>query len=305
MDLSNKGDLVKYLKQSGLWAKKSLGQNFLVDKKVLSKIIESAELKPTDTVLEIGPGIGTLTQELIKHAGKIIAVEKDDELARKLNVNCQLSNCLIGNRRRGDVENIEILNQDILDFDLTKLIQLEGKSPDDLEISGSRSEHRDYKLVSNIPYNITSKILEKFLTAENKPELIVLLVQKEVAERICAKPGQTSVLSISVQYYGKPEIVEIVKSSSFFPEPNVESSILKITNIKSQITKAEEKEFFKIVRAGFHARRKTLINNLAVGTNLDKKTLSDILKKMGLSEKVRAQELSVREWVKLTKELKN
>ena len=289
MDLSNKGDLVKYLKQSGLWAKKSLGQNFLVDKKVLLKIIESAELKKSDTVIEIGPGIGTLTQELIKHAGKIIAVEKDDELARKLNVNCQLSH----------VENIEILNQDILNFDLDSL-----EVPMRQSRSGSRHGivgTKNYKLVSNIPYNITSKILEKFLTAENKPELIVLLVQKEVAERICAKPGETSVLSISVQFYGQPEIVQIVKSSSFFPEPKVDSAILKI-NLKPQTSnlKNMEKDLFKIVKVGFHARRKTLINNLMIGTNLDKKTLSDILKKMRLLETVRAQELSVEEWIKLT-----
>lgn len=276
MDLINKSELIKYLKQNELWAKKSLGQNFLVDKEALNKIVVAAELKKTDTVIEIGPGLGVLTQELTKHAGEVIAIEKDDELAKKLNVRCQMAN----------VKNIEILNQDILESDLTKLIKLAPNKA-------------SYKLVANIPYYITSKILEKFLAAENKPELIVLLVQKEVAERICAEPGNTSVLSISVQYYGEPEIVGIVKSTSFWPQPKVDSAILKISNVRCQMSDVNEADLFKIVRAGFRSRRKTLVNNLMSGTNLSREELFDILDKTGLDKNVRAQELSVEKWVKL------
>jgi len=288
-DLTNKNELIKYLKQNELWAKKSLGQNFLVDREVLNKIVKAAELKKTDTVIEIGPGFGVLTQELVKNAGKVIAIEKDDELAKKLDVRCQMAPVSAnGQAEVGNVKNIEILNQDVLETDLTKLIKL-------------MSNEADYKLVANIPYYITSKILEKFLSAENKPELIVLLVQKEVAERICAKPGDTSVLSIAVQFYGEPEIVDVVKSSSFWPQPKIDSAILKI-KIKNKISniKDMEQELFKVVRAGFRSRRKTLVNNLISGINLSREELFDILEKAGLDKNVRAQELSVDDWIELS-----
>ena len=335
MDLTNRGELINYLKDSGLWAKKSLGQNFLVDKEELNRIIKTADLKSTDTVLEIGSGLGTLTQKLSKYAGRVIAVEKDDKMAELLNYKIQSSKS-----KKDPTSKTQILNRDILELDVDDIIDCHPDLPagEEGSVSGSpiarlgwtepRSRRKSgmteipdssakpqndrlvvrndrkkgsYKLVANIPYYITSKILEKFLTAENKPELIVLLVQKEVAERICAKPGKMSVLSVAVQYYGQPEIIKIIKASSFFPEPKIDSAILRI-NLKPQTSnlKNMERALFKIVRAGFHARRKTLVNNLMVGTNLDKKTLSDILNKIGLSNKVRAQELSISQWQTLT-----
>jgi len=280
MDLTNKSELIKYLKQNDLWAKKSLGQNFLVDREVLNKIVEAAELKKSDTVLEIGPGFGVLTQELVKNAGKVIAIEKDDELAKLLP---QTSNL----KSQTHTSKLQIIREDILSLEANKLMP------------------NSYKLVANIPYYITSKVLEKFLTAENKPELIVLLVQKEVAERICAKPGNTSVLSIAVQYYGEPEIVQIVKANSFFPAPKVDSAILKIKlKSKNEKLKIEEKDLFKTVRAGFRSRRKTLVNNLISGTNLSRDQLFDILEKVGLDKNVRAQELTVEEWIELSRLIK-
>jgi len=281
MDLTDKSRLIKYLKQNDLWAKKSLGQNFLVDREVLNKIVEAAELKKTDTVIEIGPGSGVLTAELVQKVKQVVAVEIDDKIAQLLH--CSIVSLLKNNETMKQLDNLKIVNADILKTDLSEIIGTEK-----------------YKLVANIPYYITSKILEKFLAAKNKPELIVLLVQKEVAERICAKPGDTSVLSIAVQYYGQPEIVDIVKASSFFPAPKVDSAILKV-RLKANSEKliAMEKDLFKVVKAGFRSRRKTLVNNLMSGTNLSRDQLFDILEKIGLGKNVRAQELSIEEWIKL------
>jgi len=279
IDLTNKDYLIQHLKQHGLWAKKSLGQNFLVDKEVLDKIIEAAELSKNDTVLEIGPGAGALTEELVNNAGKVIAIEKDERLAGALELrikNSELS------------DNIEIVVGDALDFDTKKPMP------------------NAYKLVANIPYYITSKILEKYLSAENKPEMIVLLVQKEVAERICAKPGNLSLLAISVQYYGEPEIVDIVPKESFFPVPEVDSAIIKIRIKNKELRiKQDEKEFFKVVKAGFRARRKTLFNNLKSGISLNSGQIEGLLDKMNISRNARAQELTIKQWSGLVREIKN
>jgi len=167
------------------------------------------------------------------------------------------------------------------------------------EIIGERS----YKVVANIPYHITSKILELFLSRENKPETMVLLVQKEVAERICAKPGEMSVLAISVQLYGQPEIVDIVPKESFFPSPKVDSAILKVDRIQAIDTILNEKDFFRCVHIGFAAKRKTLVNNLMAGIGLERQEVVDIIKSIGLKETVRAQELSIEEWKKLTQKI--
>ncbi len=294
MDLCDKPQLLQYLKQNDLWAKKSLGQNFLVDRAALDKIVETAELKYTDTVLEIGPGVGTLTEELIGRAGEVIAIEKDDFLAKLLNNKYQISNA-------GSNVKFQIINQDVLEFDISTFRK--GSLHSSAKNGFGRDDNAVYKLIANIPYYITSKILKKFLSAENKPEIIVLLVQKEVAERICAKPGNLSVLAVSVQYYGQPEIVDIVKRDSFFPAPEVDSAILKISKIKNQKSKTDEEYFFKIVKAGFSARRKTLFNNLKSGTNIPKEKISDIIEKIGFNQNTRAQELSVVDWQNLIIEI--
>lgn len=281
MDLTDKSQLIKYIKQNGLWAKKSLGQNFLVDREALDRIVAAAELNENDTVLEIGPGLGTLTGELVQRAGRVVAVEKDEKLADILTqkFKAKSQNC-----------NFEIISGDALEFDTS--------------LSANKLTPNAYKVVANIPYYITSKILEKFLSAENKPSLIVLLVQKEVAERICAKPGDLSVLAVSVQYYGEPEIVDIVPRDSFFPVPEVDSAILKI-NTQNPKPKSNDKEFFKVVKTGFAARRKTLFNNLKNGTHLNSGQIEEILDKMGLSKNTRAQELSVEQWKGLADRIKN
>jgi len=270
-NLSNKEELIKYLKSHNLWAKHGLGQNFLVNKTALDKIIEAGELNEKDFIIEIGPGIGVLTQELVNKVGSVVAVELDKTLVELLKSNNEL-------RIKNHGDNLEIINADILKLNLPQII-----------------ENRPYKVIANIPYYITSKIIQLFLTLENKPKLMVLLVQKEVAERIAAKPGEMSILSLSVQSYGVPEIVGLVPKESFFPVPKVDSAILKISNIQYHF-KIPEKELFRVIKIGFSSRRKTLINNLSSGFHLDKETAKGIIEKIGLKDTVRAQELSLEQW---------
>ena len=267
MNLSDKGELIKYLKDNNLWAKKSMGQNFLVNEGVLDKIVGASEIKSTDTVLEIGPGLGALTDKLIEKAGKVVAVEKDSRLASLLKLK-------VKNNK------LKVLDADILDVDPSKLMP------------------KSYKLIANIPYYITGRIFKKFLEAENKPEVIVMLVQKEVAERICAKPGKMSVLAVSIQAYGEPEIVDIIKAGSFYPVPKVDSAIIKL-KVKSRKYKVREKDFFRCVKHGFASKRKTLINNFSAGYQLDKDKVKDIIVSVGLNENTRAQELSLDDWEKI------
>lgn len=289
MDLTKRDQLIQYLKQHGLWAKKSLGQNFLVDREALDKIVEAAEITPEDTVLEIGPGLGTLTEELVQRAGKVIAIEKDD----------YLSKLLATEKRITAKGNIEIINADALEFEPNSYKPQRGPSIPGLSANS-------YKLVANIPYYITSKILEKFLSSDNRPSTIVLLVQKEVAERICAKAGGLFVLAVSVKYYGEPEMIGIVKRDSFYPSPNVDSAILRI-RIKPRglgapegtQNSAKEKEFFKMVKTGFQARRKTLYNNLKSGTHLGGEEIESLLREIGMNKNTRAQELTIDQWIVL------
>ena len=253
---------------------KSRGQNFLIDKNVLGKIVTAAELKPSDTIIEIGAGTGVLTAELAKQAKKVIAFEIDKKLIPILRENLK------------DFKNVEIVNEDILRVGATPC----GRPP------------LRYKIIANIPYNITSAVLEKFLSADCKgevtsPLLMVLMVQREVAERICAPSGKMSLLSVMVQYYGQPEIVARVPASAFWPAPKVDSAILKI-NVGASLVGANH--FFQIVKAGFSHRRKMLKNNLVGAYCNTPLQIVDILTKAGLSPTVRAQELSVEDWKKLT-----
>lgn len=268
--------MIQQLRQEGLWAKKGLGQNFLVDENALGKIVEAAELTDEDTVLEIGPGLGVLTTELVQRVKKVVAVELDEKLAERLKAKDELAK-----------NNLEVVQGDALDFD-PSIFHLEPNT---------------YKLVANIPYYITGKIIEKFLTAENRPSLIVLLVQKEVAERICAKPGQMSVLAFSVQLYGEPEIVGIVPASSFFPAPKVDSAILKIRITEKEERITNEKELFKYVKMGFGAKRRTLVNNLSGGLHIPRENIEKVLKDLNTNPMARAQELSVAQWKELIKKL--
>lgn len=260
-----------------------LGQNFLKNNDIVKKIVESANLKADDLVVEIGPGKGILTEELAKFAGKVVAVELDGEL-------CNLLRNKFSNNK-----NIEIIHSDILKTNIPKLIRPRR----------SNSE-KNYKVIANIPYYITSPIIRMFLEAELLPAEMILMAQKEVAERITAKAGNMSILAVSVQYYADAKILFEVGKENFDPVPKVDSAVIRITpSPPAPLPKKGEgdygKEFFRIVKAGFSAKRKTLVNNLANSLHLDKNTVEEKIKTVPLSGTVRAQELSVEDWKKLTK----
>ena len=250
-----------------------LGQNFLRDRGITQKIIDSANLQPNDFVIEIGPGEGVLTEELKKYAKTVLAIEIDPILAKKLK------------EKFKNTPNVEIISADILKINLPDLTEK-------FKISDN-----SYKVVANLPYYITSPIIRLFLEAETKPKEMILMVQKEVAERIVASPGKMSILAVSVQYYAQPELLFEVSKKAFCPVPKVDSAVIKIANTsQSNIDLEKTKSFFRLVRAGFCAKRKTLVNNVTSSLKLDKRMIEEKLKKIGLQSNVRAQELSVEKW---------
>lgn len=257
---------------------RSKGQNFLIEEDVYNKIVESSEINLDDTVLEVGPGLGFLTFKLAKKAKKVLAVEVDEKIASFLQT------LIIGNK----VKNIKIFNKDIL------------KAKGD-----NFSKVDKYKIVSNLPYNITSIFLRKFLSLSNKPEIIVLMLQKEVVERIMAKPPKMSLLSISVQFYAEVEKIMDVKREYFYPAPEVDSAVIKITPNKKLLKNyEEEKKFFKILRIAFSSKRKMLKNNLANGLKIDIKKIEKILIDLNLDTKIRSEQLEISEWLKIFQFLK-
>ena len=280
-------------------AKKSLGQNFLKDEAILQRIIESAKLSADDVVIEIGPGQGALTELLAQKCKKVVAIELDDRLVEVLQ------------NKFKDVNNIEIIHEDILKINLVDLIsnfkfQISNQIPNPSDQILENKPNTEYKVVANLPYYITSPIIRLFLETKYPPKEMILMVQKEVAERICARSGEMSILAVAVQYYAQPEYLFTVPKAAFEPVPKVESAVLKISSISSSpfqgegVRRADEvKKFFQIVRAGFSAKRKTLANNLSNSLQLDKKTVEDKLISLGFSTNVRAQELSVEDWKKL------
>lgn len=267
------------LRQAGLRARKGLGQHFLVDGGVLKDILSAAELKPTDTVIEVGPGLGVLTRELARRAGQVVAIELDDSLASLLK------------ETLASFGNVTIVNQDILKVDPQALLREHF-----LDRSGNPLY---YKVVANLPYYITSPVLRHFLEASHKPQSLVVMVQKEVARQITAQPGRMSLLSISVQLYGEPRIVKYVRASSFYPAPEVDSAILKIAVYPRPVVEVDTKSFFTVVRAGFSAARKQLGNSLAQGLKVPKADILSLLDKAGIDSRRRAETLSLEEWAHL------
>ncbi len=274
------------------------GQNFLINNLVIKKVLEAADLKKQDVVLEIGAGLGTLTKEIARKVKKVIAVEIDKELVKALK-----------NELKG-YKNVEIVQEDIRNNRL--IVKLLNCYP-------------EYKVVANLPFNITGLVLRQFLAGENKPQSMVLILQKEAGERIVARPPKMSRLALTIQFYGQAKIIAQVKKDNFWPKPKVDSTILRIvpTNYPRPVlertegesdTNINEDRFFQIIRAGFSSPRKYLLNNLAksgiMGTVPEwglspKETVRQVFKQIGLSPKVRAQELSVEEWIKLAETLEH
>jgi len=249
---------------------KGLGQNFLIDKNVLQKIIEASNLKPTDTVLEIGPGIGTLTQALAGKVDRVISVEKDSVMAKILNET--LLNC----------KNVKVISGDILKTD----------------VSSFKLQALKYKVIANIPYYITSPLIRKLLEEKNPPQEMVLMVQKEVAQRICSKSPDINLLAVPVQFYAEPKIISYVSKNCFWPSPKIDSAIIKITP-KTLKEKVLPDLFFKIVKAGFSQPRKQLIGNLSKGLNEKKEKISQWLEKNNIDPKSRAETLYIEDWKNL------
>lgn len=279
--------------------KKSLGQHFVINKNVIDKIIQAADLKSGDIVLEIGPGIGTLTLELAKKAKKVIAAEKDKAM-------CKILQDLL---LEENLQNVIILQGDILNFQFPSFHPTDGQPQGDnfQSISDFRTP-KIYKIAANIPYYITQLIIRKFLESRNPPEQMVLLVQKEVAQRICAKPrpfsekggARMNLLALSVQFYAKPEIISYVSKNNFWPRPKVDSAILKISRISTDLARISQTNFFKIARAGFSSPRKKLISNLSKKINISKDELLKIFEKFGIRPEARAENLSLGQWKKLS-----
>ena len=257
---------------------KRFGQNFLIDAHVLDKIIAAAEIGPEDTVLEIGPGIGTMTQALAEHAGRVIAVEIDDNLIPILEENLK------------EYDNVEIINNDVMKVDIASL----GVN----------------KVVANLPYYITTPIIMGLLEARVPLDSITVMVQKEVADRMKAKAGTKDygALSLAVQYYAQPYLVANVPQNCFMPRPNVGSAVIRLTLHKDAPVKTEdEKLMFSIIRAAFNQRRKTLQNclNHFEGLKLDKETVAGVLSEMNINENIRGEALSLEQYAALTDKLKS
>jgi len=262
----------KLLRQSGLRAKKGLGQHFLVDETILKTIVEAAELSPEDIVIEVGPGLGILTTELARQAGKVIAVELDTQLASLLK------------RRLASLSNVNVINADILGVSLSQLLAVE----------------KNYKVVANLPYYITSPILRYFVEASPQPSLMVVMVQKEVAEAIVASPGKMSLLAVSLQVYSRPRIVSYVPSQSFYPPPKVDSAIVRFDMLPEPAVKvADIDSFFQTVRCGFSSPRKQLRNSLAHGLGVKPAEATSLLEEAGIEPQRRAETLGLEEWARL------
>jgi 16S rRNA (adenine1518-N6/adenine1519-N6)-dimethyltransferase len=267
----------RLLRQFDLKARKGLGQHFLIDREVLGLITSAAELTPADLIVEVGPGLGILTRELASRAGWVIAIELDDKLAALLK------------QTLASLDNVAIINDDVLRIE-----------PDDL-VKGQKAGFphgiNSYKVVANLPYYITSPVLRHFLEASNKPEIMIVMVQKEVAEAIAAKPGEMSLLSVSVQFYGKPRIISYVPAQCFYPAPEVDSAILRI-DLYSQpaVAVTDERGFFEFIRAGFTAPRKQMVNSLAQGLGLAKAEVLSLLERVDIASQRRAETLTLEEW---------
>ncbi len=269
MDIISPSVIKELLAKHAAAPSKRLGQNFLIDGRILEKIIAAAELSSQDTVLEIGPGIGTLTRALAEKAGNVIAIEKDRAM-------------------------VEILQETLAGFNNVEVVQ--GNA---LEISNFKFQISNYKLVANIPYYITSPIIRKFLEEKHQPTIMVLMVQKEVAKRICAKPPDMSILALSVQFYATPKVISYVSKNCFWPAPNVDSAIISITPHKEKST-IDPEIFFTLVKAGFSAPRKQLAGNLSKALKKDKEAISAWLLKNNIDAKRRAETLSLQDWKNLT-----
>lgn len=290
MDIHNLKNLLRKYRLSPNF---TYGQNFLLDEDVLNDIVDAAAVSSADNILEIGPGLGNLTRKLCGQAGFVLSVEKDPKFLP-----------ILKSIKKDYPKSFRYEIEDVLQYDFQKVFRQSRVNSQEL-VNGPKTNDsllltNDYKVVANIPYYITGKILEMLLKAKHKPSSITILTQKEVAERICAKAGELSVLAISVQIFGEPEIVRAVPASAFYPAPKVDSAILQIVmHQKPKYKIADEKKFFRILKACFAGKRKQLHNTLVNNLRLDKAKVLKILSSLNIKLETRPQELSIQDWINL------
>ena len=268
------------LKKYNITANKKLGQNFLIDDNIIQGIVKSAEVNKDDLVIEIGPGLGTLTAELLKKAGKVIAIELDRKMLKILNDRFYLYNNLI------------LLNDDVLQVDLKKLIK------------ENKADFSNVKVVANLPYYITTPIIMKLLEERLDIDSITVMVQKEVADRITATPGDklSGAITYSVDYYAEADAVVFVDKNCFIPSPEVDSEVIKLRTRKNPVVKVDDEElFFKIIKASFMQRRKTLVNGIINSKIITKKEdIKNIFEEAGINIGIRGEKLSMEQFAKLS-----
>lgn len=270
------------MKKYGITANKKLGQNFLIDENVIDSIVNASEVTDKDLVIEIGPGLGTLTAKLLEKAGKVICVELDDRMISILK------------DRFFMYENFEVINEDVLKVELDNLIK-ENKKNTNIE---------NVKIVANLPYYITTPIIMKLLEDKLDIESITVMIQKEVADRLTAIPGQknSGAITYTVYYYANAEEILTVPNTSFIPEPEVESEVIKLNLRKEPVIKVkDEKKFFALVKAAFMQRRKTLLNAIGnSGLDITKEKMENILKDLNIDTRVRGEALSIEQFAKIS-----
>ncbi len=270
------------MKKYNISANKDLGQNFLIDDNVIENIVEAAEINEKDFVIEIGPGLGTLTSRLVEKAGKVIAIELDKKMLQILNDRFALYN------------NFSLINEDVLKVELNNLIHHEN------------TQNYTVKIVANLPYYITTPIVMKLLEEKLNIESITVMIQKEVADRLTETPGgkNTGAITYCVYYYAEAQEVLTVPNTSFVPEPKVNSEVIKL-NIRKKppVVLKNEKIFFKVVKASFMQRRKTLLNGLANSGIASKEKLKEILQELNLSENIRGESLSIEQFAEIANKL--
>lgn len=267
------------LRHYGIRPSKGLGQNFLIDRGTLEQIVATAGLTRADTVLEVGPGVGVLTRRLAKAAGRVVAVELDARMVAILD------------ETLADLPNVDVVAGDILEIDPAVAVAAGGETP-------------DYRVVANLPYYITSAALRHLLEAPVRPRALTVMVQYEVAQRIVATPGDLSLLAISVQVYGEPQLAFRVPAAAFYPVPKVDSAVLQVA-VYSQplVPEAELPRFFRVVNAGFGQKRKQVHNSLSSNLALPRETVLAALEAAGVDPQRRPQTLAIAEWAALARAL--
>ena len=277
-------DVEAILREHNVQPFKGMGQTFLVDEGILECIVEAASLQSDDIVLEVGPGVGSLTRRLSEHAARVVAIELDRRMLPVLAET--LAHCC----------NVDVIHGDVLEGDpVDRLVQT-------LHLEDSATLR--YQVVANLPYNITSRCIRRLLTSRVRPERLTLMIQREVAERITAKPGRLSLLAISVQVFGSPRQVCQVPAHAFYPPPKVDSAVTCISVYREPLVPEEERStFFRVVRAGFSQRRKQLHNSLTHRLGLPRQRVMDDLVSAGIEPSRRPQTLSVDEWRVLARQL--